>query len=216
MTEETKEYVPVVYKLPNINDNILKHKHDPKFSSNIDYPKFSLGFHHYIHQNKDKMEIIEQFKDKKKVYLVISKFERYVDDYDDSIGNISKIYFNINPKPNILSRAFYKLWELLFMFDLIDLNKNNFRSAHLAEGPGSFIQATMFYRDKFASKGISKNDKYYAITLHPEDIKKHVPPLEKRFTDFYKKEKPNRFQQHRTYSRGGTCFLISSGCNVIA
>jgi hypothetical protein len=34
-------------------------------------------------------------------------------------------------------------------YDLIDVNSKNFVSAHLAEGPGSFIQAVMFYREMF-------------------------------------------------------------------
>ncbi|QKF93757.1 ribosomal RNA methyltransferase domain [Fadolivirus algeromassiliense] len=195
------EYIPIVYKIPQPKDNILNYKESPVFSKNIDYPKFSLGFQHYIHQSKTKMEITKDFEGKKKVYYVINKFERYVDDYESDVNNISKAYFDVDPKPNILSRAFYKLWELFFMFDLIDLNSDNFVSAHLAEGPGSFIQATMFYRDKFAKKGLSKNDKYYAVTLHAEGMQKHIPKLEESFIDYYKKEKPQRFMLHKTYSK---------------
>lgn len=193
------DYVPIVYELPKEKNDIMSYDITTSFSKNIDYPKFSLGFQHFIHQSKTKMEITKEFENKKKVYYVMSKFERYVDDYDADINNISKAYFDIDPKPNILSRAFYKLWELFFMFNLVDLDKSDFISAHLAEGPGSFIQATMFYRDKFSKKGISKNDKYYAITLHSEDIKKHIPKLEDTFIEYYKKEKPNRFMMHRTY-----------------
>lgn len=195
-------YVPIIYDIKGARDSIFKYKPNPKFSTNIDYPKFSLGFHHYIHQTKDKMSIAEQFEGKKKVYYIFNRFERYVDEYEPSIGNISKMYFNTDPKPNILSRAFYKLWEMLFMFDLIQTNKPNLVTAHLAEGPGSFIQATMFYRDKFSKKGISKNDKYYAITLHSEKEKKgYVPKLEESFVKYYNKENPIRFFQHKTVSK---------------
>ena len=210
-----KDYIPVAFKLPQLNKkdditdtNVISAPSKDGltktiFSTNIDYPKFSLGFHHYIHQSKDKMEIVEDFQGKKRVYLVMNRFERYIDDYDESIGNVSKEYFSkLGNQPNILSRAFYKLWELLFMFDLVPLDQTNFISAHLAEGPGSFIQATMFYRDMFAKKGQSKNDKYHAITLHPEDIKKHIPPLAESFVKYYSKEKPSRFMQHRTVPKG--------------
>ena len=196
-----EDYVPVVYKLGAPTDDIFKYNENPQISINIPYPKFSFGFHHYIHQSKDKMEFVKDFENKKKVYLIMSKFERYVDDYEADVNNVSKAYFDIGPKPNILSRAFYKIWELFFMFDLIPLDNSNFVTAHLAEGPGSFIQATMFYRDKFSKKGVSKNDKYYAITLHGEDINKHVPPLEESFIEYYKKEKPQRFMLHKTYSK---------------
>jgi len=195
------DYIPVVHNINDTGENIFKHNVDAKFSANIDYPKFSYGFHHFIHQSKDKMEITEQFKGKKKVYYVLNQFERYVDDYDNDINNISKAYFEIDPRPNILSRAFYKLWEILFMFDIVQVDKPNFISAHLAEGPGSFIQATMFFRDMYSKKGITKNDKYHAITLHSEDLNKHVPPLEESFIKYYSKEKPERFVQHKTYPK---------------
>ena len=133
----------------------------------------------------------------------MNPFERYIDSYNKSIGDESKKYFELDngKTPDILSRGFYKLWELLFMFDLIDISKENFSSAHLAEGPGSFIQATMFFRDMFSKKGVSKNDKFYAITIHPEDTKGHVPELEKKFIDFYAEEKPRRFFQHVTHDK---------------
>ena len=187
------EFPPIVYKLPKLELNILRGKIDPIFSSNIDYPKFSLGFHHYIHQTKDKMEnVVKQFDGKKKVYRVIHPFERYIDEYDRDIGGYSKIYFK--GKSNILSRAFYKLWELFFMFDLVPTT-GSITTAHLAEGPGSFIQATMFYRDMFDT---GKRDKYYAVTIHPEGTKEYVPALDKKLIEISKKDK--RVQLHRTYS----------------
>jgi 23S rRNA U2552 (ribose-2'-O)-methylase RlmE/FtsJ len=146
----------------------------------------------------------------------MNDFEKYVDDYDNGIGNNSLKYFSLKDKPEILSRAFYKLWELLFMYDLIDLKKDKFVSAHLAEGPGSFVQATMFYRDMYCKKGLSKNDKYYAVTLHPEDTTTHVPNIESKFTEFYEKEKPKRFILHKTYTKemsGGS--KIKDNGNII-
>lgn len=206
MTENTpQDYIPIVYEVPSLENDIMSYDPNPQYSTTVAYPEFSLGFQHFIHQSKDKMEKTKQFEGKKRVYLVVSEFERYVDDYNDSIGIVSKNYFNLNGKnnpPNILSRAFYKLWEILFMFDLIDLNQKDFVSAHLAEGPGSFIQATMFYRDMYATKNASKNDKYYAVTLHAD--KKHIQPLEQSFIDYYSKEKPPRFIMHPTYSGGAS------------
>ena len=195
-------YKPYVMLLnDNVESDIMNS--DPKLtlSQNIDYPMCSLGFQHYIHANKNKMEILKQFEGKKKIYLVMNDFERYVDNYDNNIGNISEIFFDIKKdnKPNILSRGFYKLWEILHMFDLIDTKKTKFVSAHLAEGPGSFIQATMFYRDLYSKN--SKNDKYYAVTLHKEDEKQYVPQLEESFIAHYKKEKPIRFHLHQTYPK---------------
>lgn len=202
MSTISNNYLPIAFKLDhNLKQDIFDHDPNPKFSYDIDYPKFSLGFQHFIHQSKDKMSIVESFKGQKRVYYVLNEFERNVDDYKSDINNASKTYFEIDKKPDILSRAFFKLWELLFMFDLIDLNSKDFVSAHLAEGPGSFIQATMFYRDKFAKSGLSKNDKYYAVTLHGEGIQQHVPKLEDNFVKYYEKEKPVRFIMQKTYSK---------------
>src|ERR1700744_3336182 len=151
---EEINYMPFVSKLPSINENIFDGDPTPTFSTTIDYPRFTLGFQHFIHASKNKMEITKEFENKKKVYLIMNPFERYVDNYDQDIGHMSAIYYELVKKavPDILSRGFYKLWELLLMFDIIDIKKKNFISAHLAEGPGSFIQATMFYRDKFCEK----------------------------------------------------------------
>lgn len=197
----SQTYDPIIIELPNKSDiNMFSGPENPKFSINIDYPKFAYGFQHYIHANKNKMEILGQFEGKKKVYRVMNQFESRIDNYNESISNTAKSYFDIKEdKPDILSRGFYKLWEIFFMFNIIDVEQNNFVSAHLAEGPGSFIQATMFFRDKFSK--VSKNDKYYAVTLHSEDIDKYVPDMETKFVDYYDKEKPKRFVLHKTYPK---------------
>lgn len=195
------EYAASVYKFPTLKDNILDHKGDFKLSANIDYPSFSLGFQYFLHQSKAKMSILDEFKNKKKVWFVLNPFERYIDDYEYDIGGASKVYFDVDPKPDILSRAFYKLWELLMMFDIIPLDTPKYRSVHLCEGPGSFIQAVIFYRDKVAKKGVSKDDKYHAITLHCDQPEDEAPEMEKKFLDYYQKEKPNRFILHKTYPK---------------
>lgn len=196
------DYIPLVFELPITpsDPDIFEIKNNIQITSNIDYPLFSFGFHHYIHFNKNKMEILKEFEGKKKVYHVMNKFERYVDNYPDDIGHYSEKYFQISgKKPPILNREFYKLWEMLFMFNLVDLDKKNFVSAHIAEGPGSFIQATMFFRDKFSKN--SKNDKYYAITLHKEDEDGHVQEIDPALISYYSSEKPQRLIVHKTYPK---------------
>ena len=64
------DYIPVIYSITvsdKDKDNIFDFDEEPKFSKNIDYPKFSLGFQHFIHQSKTKMEITKEFENKKKV-----------------------------------------------------------------------------------------------------------------------------------------------------
>lgn len=188
ITKINKDYIPSIFKLPSSDDNIFKYPNIIIFSTNIDYPRFSYGFQHFYHQSKDKLEITKEFEGKKKVYHVFNKFERFVDNYDLDINNFSKKYFGMD----ILSRSFFKLWEILFMFNIIPLNKSNFTSAHFG-GPGSFIQATMYFRDKFIMKGYTtKNDKYYALIPQLENIQKYILPFDDNFIKHYEKEKPKR------------------------
>ena len=143
------QYKQIVYKIPK-NKDIFDSIFEYEISKAIDLPLLSTGFHHLIHQNKDKMEILLKFKDRKKVYNVLYEFDRYIDNYNNNLENQTIKYFDIkNNKPKILSRAFFKLWEIIYMFDLIPTETKKFTSAHLAEGPGSFIQATVFFRDKY-------------------------------------------------------------------
>ena len=180
--------------LPICCEVILDEKDIPNFikdttctlHTDINYPKFSMGFNHWIHATKNKTEVFNTFKNKKKIYQVVNGYERYIDDYDKSIGNVSEEYFK--NKPRILSRAYYKLWELLFYYDLIDVNNKSFLSAHLAEGPGSFIQATIYFREMFSKH--YKQDKYYGITLHSEKLN-----VEEEFMKYYK----DRLFVHKTY-----------------
>lgn len=186
------DYLPIVVEIPDPKIDIFDEKITPLLTDNYDYPRFNLGFHHYIHTNKDKMIVLKEFDGKKQVYRIMNKFERSVDNYDTDIDAVSKIYFDISPKPNILSRGFFKLWELFFMFKLIDPSQDNFISAHLAGDSGSMIQSVILFRDKFCKK-YSKDDKYYGVNLNNNTDDKHISLLDSGFIDFYKKEKPTRF-----------------------
>jgi 23S rRNA U2552 (ribose-2'-O)-methylase RlmE/FtsJ len=190
-----------VYEIPNIND-ILETKNDVIRSNNHPQPLFSLGFHYYIHQTKDKMSITNSEKyRRKKFYHVVNNFEHKIDNLKDNEIDICRKtldFFDIkDDTPGILSRAFYKLWEIIMNFEIIDNKNKNFLSAHLAEGPGSFIQATMFYRSKYCDEKVITNDKYHAITLHSSS--KDIPDLENKFINYYDKQKPKKFIQHVTY-----------------
>lgn len=187
--------LPEIYELPEDKKDILSSKFDFTIGESISYPKFSLGFQHYLHQSKGKMEITKKFEGKKKVYYVLNPYEKHIDNYDKDLASLAKLKFK---GPDIICRAFFKLWEIFKTFDIVPLNKPGFVSAHLAEGPGSFIQATILFRDTMCKKGISKNDKYHGITLFNE-TKKNPLKMEDKFVKYYEKEKPQRFYNHKTY-----------------
>jgi len=193
------DYVPIIYKLPDTDEDIFKSDIDPRFGYNLAMPRISLGFHHFIHQSRGNMDVTQQFKNKKKIYYVFSRFEKDVDEYDDDLHQLSIRYFGLNNKPDIISRAFYKLWELFFLFDLIPTDKSNITTAHLCEGPGAFVQATLLYRDMYSKKGTTSKDTYHCITLHNDS--KNIPKIKSDFTSYYDKEKPKRVYVHKTYPR---------------
>lgn len=186
-SELDQEYIPAIMSLPETNDP-FKTELRPVFDSIVEYPNFSLGFHHFMHQSRGKLVTLDQFKGKKKVYLVLNKFERLIDDYKEDLNTLAIEYFGLKNEPKILNRSFFKMWEMLMYFDLVPTDKANFVSAHLAETPGSFIQATMFYRDMFGKKGVSKNDKYHAVSLSHPDYK-DLTRLDDDFFKYYSKEK---------------------------
>lgn len=154
-----------IYEIHN-DMKIFNHNPNPSFSKNIDFPKFTLGFQHFFHQSKLKLEILKQFENKKKIYLVMNEYETLIDDYDNTIDETSMKYFNI--KTNITSASFYKLWEIYFLFDIIDLNDNDYTTVLLDESNGDVLRSVMLFREKYGKK--NKNNKYASVFVN--DIKK--------------------------------------------
>lgn len=70
-----------------------------------------------------------------------------------------------------LSRSFFKLWELIHHFNLIR-DRSPITTAHLAEGPGGFLEAVLFFRQRII-KIYPLLDNYFGITLNP--YSKEIP-----------------------------------------
>ena len=81
-----------------------------------------------------------------------------------------KLKSNSISKYEPLSRSYFKLWEIINDFNLINKNEK-IKAAGLAEGPGGFIEAMINYRKKF--KNTCKEDEVYGITLRSSD--KDIP-----------------------------------------
>jgi 23S rRNA U2552 (ribose-2'-O)-methylase RlmE/FtsJ len=64
-----------------------------------------------------------------------------------------------------LSRSFFKLWEIINYFGLI-MSREPIVTGHLAEGPGGFVEACLYYRQRLL-KIQPLMDRYYGITLNP-------------------------------------------------
>lgn len=79
--------------------------------------------------------------------------------YTSSYANDYKNISNITP----VSRSFFKLWEIINNYDdIIPLNTKNLKTAHIAEGPGGFIECIYKYIEKY---NINSINEIHGITL---------------------------------------------------
>lgn len=155
-----------------------------------------------IEDKKIKSKLIQNIIINKELYFEIIKLKLGIDnvifdkwkiirsistDYE-MIGN-NRIH-NIKElkRYNIISRAYYKLWEILKKYDkTFELyKKHQLNIGCLAEAPGGFVQALIHYRSRYYNDNITaislyenkknikwgfKNDKYKIIYGDPK--KKH-------------------------------------------
>ena len=154
-------YKPFIYKLQSIKSDDIYSDNSVITSTNISQPLFSLGFHFFIHRTKSAMSITNKLETKNKFYYVVNPFEHSINDYDKDIAHTSDLFLN---KPEILSRAFYKMWEMLYMFDIA--SKDKMIMVGIAEGPGSFIQSFVEFREKYFNP---ENDKVYGLTINTDN-----------------------------------------------
>jgi len=111
----------------------------------------------------------------------MNEFETHIDEHKDSIGDIATDYLNISGKPDIIDDSFYKLWEILMMYDVINDDKG-ITTAHFANGSvgsvgsDAFTQSTMLYRNMFYPK---QKDKHHTLVSHEKS----------KFIEYYEKNK---------------------------
>lgn len=188
-------YNPLIFKLDSGNSEILERSDEGNLitSSTINLPLSSMGFHTFLHRTKSAMSITNNLQTKNEFYYIINPFEETIPNYEDSLNNLTKHYLNIkDDRPEILSRSFYKMWEILYLFNIADKKELTF--AAIAEGPGPFIQAVILFREKLGS-GVS-NDKIFSVNIHSEKGK--YLEMGKQFLGFYNKNFPGLINIHTT------------------
>lgn len=119
MTTQTN---PMIFKLEKPKEKVLKdikEKNNVVLSSTINYPLNSLGFHYFINRTRSAMNITKSLETKTEFYYVVNPFETQILNYDDSINNLGKVYLDLkSDNENLKSHIFYKIWEILFSFDI--------------------------------------------------------------------------------------------------
>jgi len=136
----------------------------------------------YTHNNKliwntdNTTSIIENINN---IEALLNRHKEYIDNIDKSVWNYNKKLVNDFeplhiPSKNMMdnygiadyapiSRAFFKMWEIIHDFpNLVNIN-NNLLYGALCEGPGGFIEAFNMYR-----KTMGYKDTIVAMTLKNE------------------------------------------------
>ena len=155
------KYTPYIQKL-DFTNNILDQTFDLIESKIENQPKFNLGYHYYTKQVREKMQN-EEFK-RRDYYLVVNEFENNIPNYKEDLDNIIPKKLKFDKNTHVMSRDFYKLWELLVYFDL--LGDKNIKSVSLSEN-GGFLQCINEFRNYYYN---SKNDEYCYQTTNSQEI----------------------------------------------
>ena len=117
-----------------ITENNLKLKLNLK---NISNQICSFSLSKYLIDTKKKIDTVSYLWDTMKIYTNPYEF------IHTNVPNHQKSVSKYKP----ISRAFFKLLEIYNLFHILDYERpiNTF---HLAEGPGGFIEATLFLRNE--------------------------------------------------------------------
>lgn len=116
------------------------------------HPQFKLGYHHFIDRTREALNITKKLETKNEFYYVVNEFETTIQDYDENIENLSKIY--LNNKDLTFGRDFYKFWELLFIFNIID--KNTKSITNITNDASDCLDAITYYSEKILNIDSSK------------------------------------------------------------
>ena len=150
-------------KLPSVKK--IKLKFLPKIVKDVPKPEVKYGYDKKLEKIKNEIENMKaDIWDKYKLFvnpfilINLSGIERKhmysLTNYD--VKKICQI--------ETISRAFYKLWEIVVFFNLLSNQKKCIVSANLAEGPGGFMQSIIHYRKKYFGEQYKCN-KLVGITL---------------------------------------------------
>jgi hypothetical protein len=181
-TTVVPKYLPITLNLPTNKKSIFDSEGDLNLNTNIDYPRQSLGFHHYMHSMKKEADVLKQFENKKKVYNVINPFESQIDGTDKHINGAIQDFLKLK-KNEVVPDSFLKIWEILFMFNIVQLNEDKYNCGFLTSDNGA-LNSVLTYRDSYGKSGIAKNDKMYKIKYSNELNTKFVGEIDTMLTTY--------------------------------
>ena len=154
-------YIPFIRKI-NFTNNIFDVNFDIIKSNYENQPKFKLGYHYYTKQVREKMHL-DEFK-KRDYFLITNNFESIIPDYNESLDYIISKKLNFDKNQKVITRDFYKLWEMLVYFDL--LNEKEVKTLSLSDN-GGFLQCINEYRNYYYN---SSKDTYCYHSNNEKEI----------------------------------------------
>lgn len=152
--------------------NIDKIDYDIEYSNDVDYPKISNGYNHFVFQsNVFLFDEINNSSVNENIYLVTEPF--YFNTEKNTEGENLSIKYHINNFlikldkniPSIDNNYFCHLWELFHQFPLINEKSKKFISTHYCDKESEFVKATICYR-LFINKKNSSSDLYIVNSKH--------------------------------------------------
>ena len=167
------------------------------------FPKISSSMSAFLKELKEKLHDYEYDWD---------IYKKYTNPYEYVHSNVpepifkskhySRIAMNDYKKKGVakykpLSRAYYKMLEMIHSFYLISNYDGPIKSFHLAEGPGGFIEALLKTRK-------CSSDMYVGMTLLDDNNDDNIPAWKK--SQHFLRENPN---VELEYGKDGTGNILS-------
>ena len=128
-------------------DNVdFEYTDNIKTSSNICLPLCSLGFQHYLVRTKNYLNITKNVETE--LYYVVNPFEINITNYNENIIDLTKKYLNITNNESMdIDITFYKIWEILFSFDILSNKECIF--AVFSNNSNGILEAIINYKRYF-------------------------------------------------------------------
>jgi len=130
-----------------------------KYNIKIPPVDIDVDVEHLINLNSELNNELTYWKNKIDNDPSWDQFKKFTNEYEFIISRNDSCN-----KKKPLSRSYFKLWEILHDFDII---KNDITVAHIAEGPGGFIESLCDYITKYNITC----ENIYGITLLSSDRK---------------------------------------------
>jgi len=173
-----EKYKPFIQKL--FFNKIIDNNFDIIKSKYNNEPLFSLGYHYYLKQVREKLnsdDLINRI-----FYLIVNNFEVNIPEYEDDLESKFKKKLKLE---NFYSRDFFKIWEILTYFNL--LGDKSISSLCLSEN-GGFIQGIHYFREYYFNV---KNDK---LSYENKSKKEDFKVKDNRFTKLDKNKPLENFE----------------------